>query len=193
MRLQTDLRWTFLHYTYPCISDSSHVIIMSLVMCVPLSRVGSLLMWPEAKKASHPTSQIKAVIVTLTTIKANERQISYRNKHFGDTGRAALQWECGHRPWVTLSPLGRLSTGRNLGMRQGACCSLVLKTNLRAVIHKSLVYQCPETLLCIIHPIRRHLTFTQKIRVFIWRVIISFGAVGPWTRGGRRFFESDHF
>lgn len=55
-------------------------------------------MWPEAKKDNHPTSQIKAVIVTLTATKANERQIGYRSKHFGDTGGATLLWECGHRP-----------------------------------------------------------------------------------------------
>lgn len=84
---------------YICIPDFSYVIVMSLVMFVySLFGVGSLLMWPEAKKDSHPTSQIKAVIVTLTTTKANERQIGYRNKHFGDTGGATLQWECGHRP-----------------------------------------------------------------------------------------------
>lgn len=65
-------------------------------MC--LSTMGSLLMWPEAKKDNHPTSQIKAVIVTLTATKANERQIGYRSKHFGDTGGATLHWECGHRP-----------------------------------------------------------------------------------------------
>jgi hypothetical protein len=31
-----------------------------------------------------PTSQMKAVIVTLTAMGANERQICYRNKHVGD-------------------------------------------------------------------------------------------------------------
>lgn len=51
----------------------------------------------QKKKDIHLTSQIKAVIVTLTTSKANERQIGYRNKHFGDTRGATLQWECGHR------------------------------------------------------------------------------------------------
>lgn len=45
-------------------------------------------------------------------------------------------------------PLGGPSTGRNLGKGQGACCSLVLKTNLGPVIHKSLVYQCLQMLLC---------------------------------------------
>ena len=147
-----------------CISDSSHVIVMSLAMCVySLSGVGSLLMWPEAKKDGHPTSQIKAVIVTLTTTKANERQIGYRNKHFGDTGGATLQWECGHGLWVTLSPLGRPSTGRNLGMGQGACRSLVLKTNLGPVIHKSLVYQCLETRLCTFHQSRSTSRSPEKI------------------------------
>lgn len=141
------------YYMCLCSSDSSHVTVMSLVMCVySLSRLGSLLMWPEAKKKdSHPTSQIKAVIVTLSTTKANERQIGYRNKHFGDTGGATLHWECGNRPWVTLSPSGRPSTGRNLDMGQGACRCLVLKTNLGRVIHKSLVYQRLETLLCTFH------------------------------------------
>lgn len=142
-------------------------------MCVySLSGVGSLLMWPEAKKDSHPTSQIKAVIVTLTTTKANERQIGYRNKHFGDTGGATLQWECGHRPWVTLSPLGRPSTGRNLGMGQGACRSLVLKTNLGPVIHKSLVYQCLETRLCTFHQ-SGSTSLSPENKVFMWRVMIA--------------------
>lgn len=87
-------------------------------------------MWPEAeKRVSHPTSQIKAVILTLATSTANERQIGYRNKHFWDSGSAALQWECGHRPRFILSPPLRPSAGRNLGMGQGACHSLVLKTN----------------------------------------------------------------
>ena len=36
-------------------------------------------------------------------------------------------------------------------MGQGACRSLVLKTNLGPVIHKSLVYQCLETRLCTFH------------------------------------------
>jgi len=103
--------------------------------------------WGEKKEKKRKTSQIKAAIVTLTTTIANERQIGYRNKnkHFGDTDCATQQWECGHRQCVTLSPLGRPPTGRNLGMGQGACCSL-LKTNLGPVIHKSLVYQCLQTL-----------------------------------------------
>lgn len=165
---------------YLCVSISSHVIVMSLVMCVySLSGVGSLLMWPEAKKDIHPTSQIKAVIVTLTTTKANERQIGYRNKHFGDTGGATLQWECGHRPWVTLSPLGRPSTGRNLGMAQGACRSLVLKTNLGPVIHKSLVYQCLETLLCTFHQSGGTPLSPEKKKGFISRVKTARGAIGP--------------
>lgn len=91
------------------------------------------------------------MIVTLTTSRANERQIGYRNKHYGDTGGATLQGERGHRPWVTLSPLGRPSAGRNLGMGQGACRCLVLKTNLGPVIHKSLVYPRLETLQCTLH------------------------------------------
>lgn len=116
--------------------------------------LGNVLMWLEAIKHSHQTSQIKAVIVTLTITGANERQISYRNKHIGDTDDATLQWECGHRQWVTLPPLGRTSAGRNLGMVQGACCSLVLKTKLGPVIHKSLVYQCLQTLQCTFHESR---------------------------------------
>lgn len=81
-----------LFYVSVYVSDCSHVIVMTLMLCVySLCGVGNLLMWPEAKKDSHPTSQIKAVIVSLTTTKANERQICYRNKHFGDTGGATLQ------------------------------------------------------------------------------------------------------
>ena len=140
------------YYKYLCSSDSSHVTVMSLAMCAyPICRLWSLLMWPEAKKDSHPTSQIKAVIVTLSTTKANERHIGYRNKHVGDTGGVVLQWECGNRPWGTLFPVGRPSTVRNLGMGQGACRCLVLKTNLGPVIHKSLVYQWLQTLLCTFH------------------------------------------
>lgn len=146
-------------------------------MC--LSTMGSLLMWPEAKKDSHPTSQIKAVIVTLTATKANERQIGYRNKHFGDTGGATLHWECGHRPWVTQSPLGRPSTGRNLGTGQGACCSLVLKTNLGPVIHKSHVYHRLETLLCALYQ-SRLIKITHDLQS------------DHWTRSGRLFLVSDH-
>lgn len=108
----------------PCISYSSHVIVMSVAVCVSL--LGGKPLNVAGGKKRHPTSQIKAVIVTPTTTKANERQIGYRNKHFGDTCGATLQWECGHRLWVTLSPLGRRSAGRNLGMGQGACCCLVL-------------------------------------------------------------------
>lgn len=110
--------------------------------------------WGKEKKNSHQTSQIKAVIVTSTTTGANERQISYRNKHIGDSDGARRQWECGHRQWVTQSPLGRTSAGRNLGMVQGACCSLVLKTKLGPVIHKSLVYQLLQTLQCTFHESR---------------------------------------
>lgn len=138
-----------------CLPDSSRNIVMTLLMCMySPCRLGRLLMWPQAKKDRHATSQIKAVIVTLTTTEANERHIGYRNKHFGDTSGARLQWECGHRPWVTQSPHGRPSTGRNLGMGQGACRTLVLKTNLGPVIHKSLVYQCLETLVCTFHQSR---------------------------------------
>lgn len=152
---------------------------MLRVMCVYfVFRVGSLLMWPDAKKKDiHQTSQIKAVIVTLTTSKANERQIGHRNKHFGDTRGATLQWECGHRQWVTLSPLGRPSTGRNLGMGQGACRSLVLKTNLGPVIHKSLVYQCLETLLCTLNQ-SEGTSLSPESELFISRVISAYVSIG---------------
>ena len=178
------------YYTYLFILGFSHVILMSLAMCVySLSGVGSLLMWPEAKKDSHPTSQIKAVIVTLTTTKTNERQIGYRNKHVGDTGGATLQWECGHRLWVTLSPLGRPSTGRNLGMGQGACRSLVLKTNLGPVIHKSLVYQCLETSLCTFHQSESNpLSPGKKSYQESWSPMAP---SDHWTRSGRPISASD--
>lgn len=69
------------YYMYLYVLDSLHIIVMSLVISPPAN-----VAW--GKKDNHPTSQIKAVIVTLTTTKANERQIGYRNKHFGDTGCA---------------------------------------------------------------------------------------------------------
>lgn len=59
-------------------------------------------------------------------------------------------------------PLGRPSTGRNLGMVQGTCRCLVLKTNLGPVIHKSLVYQCLETRLCTFHQSGRTSLYPEK-------------------------------
>lgn len=63
-------------------------------------------------------------------------------------------------------------------MGQGACRSLVLKTNLGPVIHKSLVYQCLETLLCT-STNQEAPHFHPKKTAFIWRVMITDGTIAP--------------
>lgn len=114
------------------------------------------------KTDTDPPSQIKAVIVAAVAGRVNERHIAAdRNKHFGEAGprcycsrsvvtaglRESHEW-VKHPPPQPFLSFGRTSTQRNVGMGQSTRLPLVLKTNLGAVIHKSLADPCLETPLC---------------------------------------------
>lgn len=64
------------------------------------------------------------------------------------------------------------------GHGEGACRSLVLKTNLGPVIHKSLVYQCLETLICTSTNQEAH-HFHLKTAFISGVVITDNGTIGP--------------